>query len=158
MRNVHTLSLFMFVLLSASCSSTSTAPGSSASGSSTSSSSGTGAAPSTSTSSSSGTGGAPSTSASSSSSSASSNGGDGGPCGAIYGTVGCCLDNTAYYCESTAEGLTVMPCGDAGICTWKAEDSYYDCVTVTVPADAGPDAQPPGPQADPSGMFPITCM
>ena len=60
------------------------------------------------------------------------------------------------FCESTAEGLTVQNCGDAGICSWKAGPMYYDCIAATVPADAGPDAQPTA-EADPSGMFPLLC-
>lgn len=87
----------------------------------------------------------------------SSNGGDGGPCAAVYGTIGCCLDNTVYYCESTADGLTVHVCTGGKICSWETPADYYNCITVAVPADAGPDAQPV-PQADPNGMYPITCM
>jgi hypothetical protein len=59
----------------------------------------------------------------------------------------------AYFCESSAMGLTVLPCGgDAGtICSWKPSKMYYDCVAI---ADGGADAMP---QADPSGMYPLTC-
>ncbi len=61
-----------------------------------------------------------------------------------YGKIGCCANNTAYYCNGTTTP-TAKACTGTKVCGWDTSASYYDCV-----------AAPGG--ADPSGTNPIACQ
>ncbi len=65
-------------------------------------------------------------------------------CTQAYGKIGCCANNTAYYCNGTTTP-TAKACTGTKVCGWDTSASYYDCV-----------AAPGG--ADPSGTNPIACQ
>lgn len=59
--------------------------------------------------------------------------------------VGCCVDNTVYYCSTGSNTLSSSDCGAMSmVCGWKASKGYYACV--------------PGPaEPDPNGTYPLAC-
>lgn len=78
----------------------------------------------------------------STSSSTSSGGAAPTTCAQAHGSVGCCDNDTVYYCKTGTSTLTVTPCTSGKVCGWEASKSYYTCVA----APGGPDPSNANPE------------
>jgi hypothetical protein len=63
-------------------------------------------------------------------------------CSQANGSIGCCIGDTAYFCDKGT--LEQKQCSGGDACGWNTKDGYYACVS-----------SPGG--ADPSGANPIHC-
>jgi hypothetical protein len=82
-------------------------------------------------------------STSTSSTTGSSSGGVPATCVAAHDNIGCCNDDTVYYCKTGETTLTATSCTGSKVCGWEASESFYTCVAApggADPTNANPEA------------------